>query len=517
MAYKRISAMDIFNIINRWHNGYNVSQLSKTLDLDRKTVRNYINLAKQAGLTREQPLPEKAELLEQLQTLLPQKTHDQPARSVFLPFKDEIIQLITNNPDPIKPKTAYEVICERHAITASYTSFKRFIREHVTELEQGPTTTCRFETAPGDEVQIDYAKMGRLYDPLLRRNRDVFAFLATLSFCRLKFVEFVYKQDQRSFVGSHLRMFEFFNGAPKRLVIDNLKAGVLKADLYTPEFNRAYQEMADHYGCFIDPARPYRPKDKGKVERAVPLVREHFRKLKALHSDLDIARANKEARKWCREINGMKEHSTTGIKPMEAFEALEKNTLAPLPIHHFEVPTWKAAKVHADQFIQFEKNFYSVPNAYVGKEVWVRATEKLIQIYHEHTLIKKHVRSQARRQYDPKDFPKNFEIMLDDKSVQAIIERAEHIGPLFKKLLLQVLTPHARLNFRRALGLLRLKDKYPKEQLNQAAKLALEHKIYAPKPFEVLLGKIHTGNEEQSLFISEETRALIRNPDYFIH
>jgi transposase len=517
MAYKRMSAMEFYEIVSRWHAGYNVSQISKARGGDRKTVRNYINLAKRAGLSREQPLPEKDELLEQLQTLLPQKEYDQPARSVFLPYKDEIIQLVADKQEPLKPKTAYEVICERHGITASYTSFKRALREHAAELQQKPTTTCRFETAPGDEVQIDYGKMGRLYDPLLHRNRDVFAFIATLSFSRLKFVEFVYKQDQRSFVGSHLRLFEFFAGVPKRLVIDNLKAGVIKADLYTPEFNRAYREMAEHYGCFIDPARPRHPKDKGKVERAVPLVRELFRKLKALHLELDIARANKEARNWCRNINGMREHSTTGLKPLEAFDEFEKDKLMPLPLEHFETPTWKEAKVHADQFIQFEKNFYSVPHVYVGKDVWVRATEKLIHIYLDHTLIKKHVRAQTRRQYDSKDFPKNFEIMLEDQNVQAIIERAEQIGQPFKKLLLQVLAPHAKLNYRRALALLRLKDKYAKEQLNQAAKLAIVHKIHTPKTFETLLHKIDAQQDEQPLFISEETRAMMRNSDYFIH
>lgn len=519
MAYKRISTMDLYQLISRWHSGYNISQISKALSLDRKTVRQYISIAEKAGISPSEPLPEKAELLEQLQPLIPRKEYNQPGRNVFLAYKDEIISLVTATYDRLKPKTAYEVICERHGITASYTSFKRFVRDHAEELglPKQPRTTCRFETEPAEELQIDYGKMGRLHDPLTRRNRDLYAFIATLSYSRFKFIDFVWKQDQRSFIGSHMRMFDFFDGVPARLVIDNLKAGVLKPDIYLPELNRAYQEMAEHYSCFIDPARPYQARDKGKVERTVPVVREFFRKLKALHLNLDIARANKEARKWCLETNGMKVHGTTGLKPFEVFEQIEKSRLGPLPVEHFEVPTWKAAKVHVDQFIQFDKKTYAVQQRFVGQYVWVRATEKLIHIYKDHILIKRYVRSDAYQQYDPSDFPRNMQVMLESRDVQALLERAEAIGSAFKKLLLEVLSPHAKLNYRRALALLRLSENYSKEQLNRAAEVACPLKIHTPKQFKALIERNKTPQQEIPIPISEETRQFVRDPDYFIH
>jgi transposase len=511
--------MDLYQLIRRWHAGHNISHISKALGLDRKTVRQYVSLAEQAGISKGHPLPDKSDLLKQLHALIPAKQYGRPVRSVFVAYKDEIISLITAKHDPLKPKTAYEVICERHSITASYTSFKRFTREHADELgvSKRPRTTCRFETEPADEVQIDYGKMGRLYDPFTRRNRDVYTFVATLSHSRFKFIEFVWKQDQRSFIGSHLRMFDFFGGVPKRLVIDNLKAGVLKPDLYLPEFNRAYQEMAEHYGCFIDPARPHHPKDKAKVERAVPVVREYFRKLKALHLNLDIAGANKAARKWSLETDGMKVHGTTGLKPFEVFEQIETSQLAALPVDHFEVPTWKAAKVHVDQFIQFDKKTYGVSQALVGKYLWVRATEKLIHIYDDHTLVKRYVRSEAYQQYDPNDFPENFQLMLESHDAQQVLQRAEAVGPAFKKLLLQVLSPHAKLNYRRALALLRLREKYPKEQLNRAAETACLHKIHTPRQLKALIEKSQTPQQELPIPISDETRQFVREPNYFIH
>ncbi|RMD95770.1 MAG: IS21 family transposase [Calditrichaeota bacterium] len=520
MAYKQMRTMDIYQIISRWHAGYNISQISTALGVDRKTVRHYIRLAqKKAGIKRGCPLPKKDNLLATLASCVPQRKYTAPARDLFLPHKDEIIELITQKNDPLKPKTAYEVICERHGLTASYTSFRRFMHQQtdVPELSGQRATTCRFETAPGEEVQIDYAKMGRLFDPATGRNRDVYAFIATLSYSRLKFVEFVYKQDQRSFVASHVRMFEFFEGAPKRLVIDNLKAGVLKPDVYLPHFNRAYQDMAEHYGCFIDPARPYHPKDKAKVERTVPQVRELFRKLKALYPHLEIAQGNREARTWCLESNGMKVHGTTGRKPFEAFQEIEKAALRPLPLHHFEIPNWKQAKVHVDQFIQFEKRFYSVPEKYVGQQVWVKATEKVVQIYFENTLIKKHLRGQSTRQLDPKDFPDQFRVMLDDNSIRMLLTRSERIGPAFKALLVQVLTPHAKLNYRRALALLKLEEHYDKELLDHAAKVAKVYKIHTPRQFKTLIERLSRSNDDQTIPLSPETQQLLREPAYFIH
>lgn len=516
MAYKRITAMDSYEIIRRWHSGQNNTQISTALALDRKTVRAYIKRAQELGLSQGAPLPTKPELLALLASVVPKKSHPQPARTTFEPFKKEIIAFITAKVDPLKSKTAFEIISERYGIKASYSSFKRFVRS-IPELRTPQRTTCRFEVEPAEEIQIDYGKMGRLYDPLSCRNRDIFAFVASASHSRFKYVEFSYKQDQRSFVSSHIRMFEFFGGVPKRIIIDNLKAGILKPDLYEPQLNRTYQEMAEHYGVFIDPARPYHPKDKGKVERAVPTVREQFRKLKALNENLDISCANRQIRTWCLDIDGKRIHGTTGLKPYDLFEEVEKPTLSPLPIEHFEIATWKRARVHVDQYIQFDKAFYSVPNQFVGSDLWVKGTEKLIVIYDDdHQCIKTHLRSKLKRHTDPNDFPKNFQVMMQDHHVRSLVYRSERVGEQFKQLITDILTPHAKLNTRRALAILRLVDKYNQTQLEEAAKVAVIHKLYSPKQLETLIQKMQTQHTEENILISEATQQFIRKADYFI-
>lgn len=514
MAYKLFDPMDLYNILFRWHDGYKIKQISQALHMDRKTVRTYIRLAEQAGLSKTQPLPEKAALLSQLAPLIPTNKRPQPARHVLAPYRDEIVDLITNATDPLKLKTAYEVICARYSPATSYSSFKRFIHADA-RLISKPRSTCRFETAAGEEVQIDYGKMGRLYNPLTQKEQTVYAFIATLSFSRLKYVEFSYRQDQKNFIAAHIRLFEFLDGVPKRVVIDNLKAGVIAPDLYEPKLNRAYQELADHYGFFIDAARVRHPQDKGKVERSVPLVREMFRKRKVLHPSLDIATANHFTLEWTRQDNGMKVHGTTGLKPWEVYRELEKPALIPLPTLAFELATWKEAKVHADQFIQFEKKFYSVPEQYIGKTVWVRGAEKLVAIFYQHQLIRQYPRNRQTRLFEVTDFPNNVQMMLGEQAIQNLIARAQAIGPNFKQLITTVLTPHAKLNYRRALALLNFRAKYSAALLEAAAPTAITNHIYVPQTFQRLLEQLQVPDDR--IPISGETQELLRGADYFIH
>ncbi len=124
-------------------------------------------------------------------------------------------------------------------------------------------------------------------------KKTVYAFIATASYSRHKYVEFVFSQDQKNFIASHVGMFECFGGVFEMINLDNLKAGVIKPSLYDPVINRAYRELAEHYDSFIHPCRVSSPQDKGKVERDVQTVREQFRKFLALDPNLDLASANR--------------------------------------------------------------------------------------------------------------------------------------------------------------------------------------------------------------------------------
>jgi transposase len=180
----------------------------------------------------------------------------------------------------------------------------------------GPKVTVRIDTPPGEEAQVDFGYAGLMYDPQTQKKRRTWAFIMTLSASRHKFVRFVFRQDTNNWLDCHERAFSFYGGIPRRIILDNLKSGVMKPDIYDPTINRAYADMERHYGFVADPAKIKTPEHKGKVERAVPVVRKH---LLAGRTFNDITEANDRALHWCREEIGMEIHGTTKKRPYPTF------------------------------------------------------------------------------------------------------------------------------------------------------------------------------------------------------
>lgn len=520
MGYKEITVMNLHEIIRRWHDQQKIAHIANALGYDRKTVRHYIKLAQQLGLSPQQPLPDKEQLIHLLnQSIVPPK-RPQQAQELLERFLPEITDLVNAKFNPVKPKIAFEVICEKYDLSGqvSYSSFKNFVRNNQIAISPDKAT-CRLEVEPGSEAQLDYAKVGLLLDPAVDKKKTVHAFITTLSFSRHKFVEFTFKQNQQSFVASHINMFEFFGGVPHRLSLDNLKNGVIKPGLYDPQLNRTYQEMAEHYGCFIDPCRVSHPKDKGKVERDVQTVRQQFRKLLALYPDLTLVQANQLIQQWAIHDYGQKGHGTTHVKPYPTFSDLEQPQLKPLPAQPFDMSQWKQAKVHPDHYIQFNNKAYSAPHRLVGKTVWVRGTHKIVQIYDQGQLIKQHAVPNGFRQTDINDFPPNVQAVLDKGLPRRLQQQASDIGPQFGTLIRTLLQQHAFLNMRRAQGLVALAEKYPLPLVEQAAELALKQQLSThPKLFKRLIEIIQNHNQQQRpIQLSQQSLEFVRDMDYFIH
>ena len=510
--------MDIWEVIRRWFDKQPIAQIARALGYDRKTIRGYIRLAKQKGISRDLTLPDK----EQFLLLFAGTDHSfgraPQAQTLLEQFLSEIVQMVNDKEMALKPKMAFEVLCERHQLAGlvSYTSFKRFVRAHEITLHP-KRLTCRIEVAPGSEVQIDYAKIGFLYDPVTKRKRTLYAFIATASFSRHKFVELVFSQDQKSFVGSHVRMFYYFGGVFERINLDNLKTGVIKPDLYDPTINRSYRELAEHYACFLDPCRVAHPKDKGKVERDVQTVRQAVRKLTVLNPTADIVELNRLIRHWCIDDYGHRTHGTTNEEPYRIFIERDLPAAKPLPLEPFEVAEWKEVTVHPDHYIQFKKKAYSVPTPYVGKKVWVRAKERILYVYHADILIKQHLITDSYRHTDHKDFPENFRAVLDSGIPKTILLQAQSISPHFHRLIRSLLEVHAFINLRKAQGLLSLAKQFDNALMDQASAFAIEHSLsISPKQFRLLLEKIRAQQTlVPSISLSQQSLEFVRDMSYF--
>jgi transposase len=456
MSYHAMNKRELWEIYRRWQNRQTLSQIAFSEGYDRKTVRQYLKRFGAVGLEQNGAAVEQQRFFELVgATLAARVVRRGPSWEQLCRHTDELRELINRTKEPLKPKTAFLVINSKYELGTSYETFKRFAR-HQGLSRKEPRRMIRIELPPGLETQLDYGKVGSLADPVSQKDRAVWAFCGVLAYSRLPYFEFVRKQDQVAFATSVVTMLhDGYEGSTEWITIDNLKSGVIKPDLWDPQINRSLAEVATYYNVFINPCRVGRSTDKGKIERLVPVARELFRMLKELHPAAGLTELNERALKWCREVYGRKEHGTTGIPPMEAFQE-ERQKLRALPAERLEVAVWKQVPVHSgDQFLTFLKRRFSLPLKWRGKSVWARYAEPLMQLFDAEKLIRQYVvRPGVTRYWQPEDFPLETREMMNGGYPAWLMQKAQEYGPDAVALIHAVLQPHAYLNARRARGML---------------------------------------------------------------
>lgn len=518
MGYRRMTTDDLLSIHRRWRVGQTISEISRQEGFDRKTVREYINRFVSVGLKPNEAV-EGPDLLTALSGLLPSNERTHTVRDEFQKHEDEIIKLITADTEPVKPKTAYKILVRKYGVSGSYESFKGFMQTQDIQVKGKPTVP-RLELPPGKEIQVDYCSVGYHIDPASGKNRRVHAFIGKLSCSRLPYVRFTYTQKQESFVESNVRMLEFYDGTSEYITIDNLKAGVMKPDVYDPKLNKAYAEFAEYYGTFINTCIVGHSKGKAKIERIVQEVRELYRELKYVHPSFSLNELNREALSWCREEYGMAKHGTTRIEPAVAFKNEEKGFLKHLPAVRFEVPKWKQVKVAPDQFFTFYSKRYAMPYAFRGKVLSCRQTGVLLRVFDDkNMLLREYVIDSQRVQWHSGDFPESQEAMMKGSYPQYLISKGYGIGPEAGKLIESILRPHAFIKARSARGVLTVLEKYRGFPfLEDVCRQARGKGIFVPKQIKYLL---ETEQKQQYLNFeiprSAVGNAMIRNVAEYIN
>jgi len=519
MGYKEMSKVDVYEIFRRYHGGQTISEISVMEKRDRKTIRQYIQKLEELGFTKAKPLPAREEIFEAVSMILPKTERTKKVYEELEGLADKFRELIHDKEDGVKPKTAFKILKKKQGLKCSYETFKIFSRDKKLKKEK-QKRMIRIELPAGEEAQLDYGKAGLHYDVKSGRKRVVNVFCMILSHSRLPFFQYVYTQKQDSFVGSIIDGFEYYDGVPERISIDNLKQGVIKPDLYDPKINRTLLEMVEYYGVFIDPCRIQRATDKGKIERMVPVGRELFRELKILNPEASLDEINRQAIDWCLKDYGMRKHGTTGVEPMLVYENIEKDKLNRLPDERFELTQWKPVTVHPDQFIQFDKKTYSLPASYCGKKLWARKSGNMIHVFQDYKLIREYVIPKGYRAYDSNDFPKVVSEMMNGGYPKYLLNQSRKFGVLSYELIKQVLTPHAYLNARRAQGILNIMEKYnSKPYFNYVCAKAVKHRINTPQLFHDMMKR--KANEMkpaiEKMAISEEGKQMTRRVDYYLN
>ena len=183
-----------------------------------------------------------------------------------------------------------------------------------------------------------------------------------------------------TWLGCHRRAFEWFDGVPERVIIDNAKCAIVKACRHDPLVQRAYAECAEGYGFKIDACPPHDPQKKGIVEAGVKYVKGNFLPTRSFR---DLADLNAQARLWVMQEAGLRVHGTTREQPLALF-ALERPLMRRLPAAAPDLGTWHRVVVHRDCHVQFDRAFYSAPFALAGKTLWLRATDTTVALYEDY-------------------------------------------------------------------------------------------------------------------------------------
>jgi transposase len=472
VARRTFQVVDITEILVHWHAGRSISEVARSLGVDRNTVRKYVAPAVAAGIMpggEPLSLQRWGELVHQWFPELHTTELRHPKFAELAPYHELIGEMLKTN----TVTTVHQRLRDERGLAVSIASFRRYVWATMPDREalRGVVTVRKPDPPPGEEAQLDYGYLGQWTDPASGKRRRVWAFVMVLSCSRHLFVRPVLAMPLAVWVEAHVAALGFFGGAPRRLVTDNLKASVIRPDLYDPKLNRTYAELASHYGMLVDPARARKPKDKPRVERPIPYVRDSFfagRQFASLQAMQQAAEA------WCLKVAGRRAcRPLGGAQPLQAFQASERPALLPLPPTPFELAAWSTPKVHADCHIQVAGALYSVPWRLVGHHVDARLTTRLVEVFCDGELVKTHLRARkGGKRTDWNDYPPEKVAFLE-RTPTWCRRQATELGSAVARLVTELLAGNALHHLRAAQGVLRLGDRYGPQRLDAACARAL--------------------------------------------
>jgi transposase len=323
---ERLRVQVIADIIYRLRTGQSQRSIARDLGYARDTIRHYHAWAKEKGyLDSDLPLPELSEVQAELGPI----TNIRKSNiSTVEPYRQIVEKLMDQG---VEMAAIHRRLVRNYGYTGSYTSVRRFVSGI---KPKDKTAVARIETEPGAEAQVDFGSIGKIRDPKTWKERQSYCFVMTLSYSRHQYVEIVFDQKMETWISCHRKAFQSFAGVPKEIVVDNLKAAVIKTGLDDTILSEPYRQMARHYGFLIHPCRPRTPEHKGKVENGVHYVKRNFL---AGGEFLDINDANRQVKEWVECEAGLRTHGTTAEQPLKRFYEEEQQTLLPLPAEDFEL------------------------------------------------------------------------------------------------------------------------------------------------------------------------------------
>ena len=464
--------------------GMSQHQIARSCSISQSTVHDYVSAAQATGV--KWPLPEdwddrqigEALFARQRSSTEIRRKHPEPdwagVHKELQTHKNLTLQLIWQEKRESDPEGyGYSRFCELYGL---------WLKKLDLVLRQ----TYR----AGEKMFVDYAGATvPIHDPATGEIHPAAVFVAVLGASSYTFAEATAGQDLRSWIGSHVRAFRFFDGVTEIVVPDNLKSAVTHPSYYEPDLNPTYRDLGEHYGVAIIPARPYRPRDKAKAEVGVQVVQRWIVASLRKRKFFSLEEANQAITELLTKLNQRPFRKREGSRA-SLFAQLDKPALKPLPAAGFEFGKWKTTRVDLNYHIEVERHSYSVPHALAQQEVEVRTTADTVEVFCRGVRVASHVLSAKAGEATTltEHMPKSHQKYLG-RTPAGLVEEAKQIGPCTGQLVEATLAAkrHPEQGYRSCMGILRLAKIYPAERMEAAAQRALKARAYSSTSMESIL------------------------------
>lgn len=510
MAQERLTMKKIKEILRLKHEaGLSNRAIAGACKISNSTVGEYLRRAEAAGVGW--PLGELSEddIYQKMfgeQTPMPEKTKP-------LPDWEEVRRELRQK--GVTLRLIWIEYIEKHPDGYKHSQFEEYYRRwKKTHCEPSMHNTH----VGGERMQVDYAGLKmQVINPETGEVSQVPVFVAELPASNYIYAEAQSSENQCNWNNGHVRAIEFFGGVVRIVVPDNLKTGITKPNYYEPDINPAYQELAEHYQFAVLPARVKRPRDKGKIENGVQNVERWVIAPLRKRTFFSLAEVNQAIREQVDKLNH-KVMLAVGRTRRQEFEDIDQPNLRPIPEKPYEYAARKAARVHIDYHVEFEKHFYSVPHILIHQEVDLHVTEHMVEVFHKGKSVAIHPRSFKHGGFSTlrEHMPLNHQFM-NQVNAKQLLQWAETVGPHTIDFIDATLKsrPFPEQAYRSCLGILSLAKKHPHSRIEQACQAALEAKTFSYKTVKEELDWL---TKQPALPVTPETlpvHANIRGEKYY--
>lgn len=395
------------------------------------------------------------------------------SQSVCEPYRHVIEAAVDKG---LSAQRIWQDLKEDYHFNHEYASVKRFVRG---VRRRRPEVAAVMEHPPGAEAQVDFVQGPLTLEPESGRWRRPWIFRMVLSCSGHSYEEPVWRQDKVSFIRAHENAFLDWQGVPRVVRLDNLKAGVARACLYDPDINELYAAFAKHWDFVPLPCRPRHPQEEGVVERGGGYLKDNALRGRRFNSLEELAAFLK---RWNRTVARVRIHGTTRKQVYARFLEVEKPALKPLPADRFNLFEVGTRTVHFDGYVEVARAFYAVPDRLLGEEVKACWDDRLVRLYYGGQCVGVYTRSQAgtfnaHDEYRPVHKPARQQAYQDN-----LLAKAEHIGPHALSWARAAVEERDVRAYRLLQGMIALTRKHPRERVDWACDIALQRRVFRYKP-----------------------------------